>query len=376
MKRKICFVLLALVFCLSTVFCAGAAPANGYIVDEIGNLTSAEIDILNKVAEGIANEQGIDLFYVYTRAESLKDYDISSLVGDSTDYFVMLENEESWYTFMSGLGENIDAAAEETLREVYDNDETYVGGVKAYMMEAATYIPYIADTPEGDILTADAHVLYDEAELLSADQQTALIEKLMDVSGKYQAEIVVCTIKSMDGGDIDQFVEFLYDSMGFGYGDKKDGVLLLVSMEPRQYRILSNGMAGEAIDQDAIAAISDAIVSDLSDGVYDKAFTTFAERCAYYLDGHLHGFPFDVGKTLIISLGIGAIAGVIVALVLKGQLKSVRKQEQANVYVKADSMVITHQDALFMYRNVQRTEKSSSKSSGSGSSRNVGGGSF
>ena len=78
----------------------------------------------------------------------------------------------------------------------------------------------------------------------------------------------------------------------------------------------------------------------------------------------------------MISLGIGAIAGVIVALVLKGQLKSVRKQEQANVYVKADSMVITHQDALFMYRNVQRTEKSSSKSSGSGSSRNVGGGSF
>ena len=122
--------------------------------------------------------------------------------------------------------------------------------------------------------------------------------------------------------------------------------------------------------------IGDAIVSNLSDGDYVAAFDEFVDQCGYYLDGHLNGFPFNLGKKLLIVLVIGAIVGVIIAFVLKGQLKSVRKQNQANVYVKAGSMQITQRSDLFLYRNVTRTKKESSSSSGSGSSRNSGGGSF
>ena len=76
-------------------------------------------------------------------------------------------------------------------------------------------------------------------------------------------------------------------------------------------------------------------------------------------------------------VGAALAVGLIVALVLKSQLKSVRKQNQANVYVKENSMVVTTRRDLFLYRDVRKTRKESSKSSGSGgSSRNVGGGSF
>lgn len=122
--------------------------------------------------------------------------------------------------------------------------------------------------------------------------------------------------------------------------------------------------------------IGDAIVSNLFDGDYVAAFDEFVDQCGYYLDGHLNGFPFNLGKKLLIALVIGAIVGVIIAFVLKGQLKSVRKQNQANVYVNAGSMQITQRSDLFLYRNVTRTKKESSSSSGSGSSRNSGGGSF
>ncbi len=77
--------------------------------------------------------------------------------------------------------------------------------------------------------------------------------------------------------------------------------------------------------------------------------------------------------------GNGCPAALITSSVLKGQLKSVRKQSRANVYVKDGSMQITAQNDLFLYRDVTYTEKSSSdsdSSSGSGSSRNVGGGSY
>jgi len=217
--------------------------------------------------------------------------------------------------------------------------------------------------------------IYDEADLLSTQEETQLAEKLSEIGEEFDAQIVIMTVSST-GGNIDAYIEDKFDSMSMGYGENRDGVLLLVCMDSREYRILSNGYAGEAIGTDQIDAISEAIVSDLSEGAYADAFSTFADQCAYYLGGYLNGFPFNVGKNLVVALIIGVVAGVIVAFVLKKQLKSVRQQKQANVYIKSGSMQIATSRDLFLYREVSRTKKQSSSSSGSGSSRNVGGGKF
>ena len=77
-----------------------------------------------------------------------------------------------------------------------------------------------------------------------------LFQKILVIKGTvaYNAQIIVATIESMGNSDIDSFVEYAYDSMGFGYGEDHDGVLLLVCMDPREYRILSNGFAASAIE--------------------------------------------------------------------------------------------------------------------------------
>ena len=217
--------------------------------------------------------------------------------------------------------------------------------------------------------------IYDEADLLSTQEETQLAGKLSQISEEFDAQIVIMTVSSTVG-NIDAYIEEQYDSMNMGYGENRDGVLLLVCMDDREYRILSNGYAGEAIGPSQIDAIGDAIVSDLSDGAYGDAFSTFADQCAYYLKGYLDGFPFHVGKNLIIALIVGAVAGIVVAFVLKKQLKSVRQQKQANVYIKSGSMQITTRRDLFLYREVSRTKKDTSTSSGSGSTRSVGGGKF
>ena len=217
--------------------------------------------------------------------------------------------------------------------------------------------------------------IYDEADLLSTQEETQLAEKLSEIGEEFDAQIVVMTVTSTSG-NIDVYIEDKFDSMNMGYGENRDGVLLLVCMDDREYRILSNGYAGEAIGPSQINAIGDAIVSDLSEGVYADAFSTFADQCAYYLDGYLNGFPFNVGKNLIVALIVGVVAGIVVAFVLKKQLKSVRQQKQANVYIKSGSMQITASRDLFLYREVSKTKKASTNSSGSGSSRNVGGGKF
>ena len=215
--------------------------------------------------------------------------------------------------------------------------------------------------------------VYDYADLLTGKEEVQLEAMLSSIGQTFDAQIVVMTASSASGS-IDYYVEEVYDSMDMGYGANRDGVLLLVCVDIREYRILSNGYAADAIGPRQIDSISGAIVSDLSDGDYAEAFTIFAEECAGYLDGYLNGYPFNAGKNLAISLVIGLVVGLVVALALKSQLKSVRQQNRANVYIKTGSMHLTTCRDLFLYREVSRTKRESSKSSGS--SRNVGGGKF
>lgn len=222
-----------------------------------------------------------------------------------------------------------------------------------------------------------AFFLVDDADLLSSSEESRLAAKLEEISREYGAQILVVTVNSVPGRNIDRYVEDYYDSNGLGYGNNYDGVLLLICMDIREYRILSNGLAADAIGDSEIDAIGDQITPDLSDGEYADAFSLFADRCAYYLDGHINGFPFDFGGSLGIALIIGICAGLIVALILRGQLKTVRRQNQANVYVKPGSMQVTTRNDIFLYRNVTRTKReTSSNSSRAGSSRHVGGGKF
>ena len=74
------------------------------------------------------------------------------------------------------------------------------------------------------------------------------------------------------------------------------------------------------------------------------------------------GPSFEWGKYLLISLGIGLVVGLITVLILKGQLKSVRKQNQANQYERPGSMHLTMQSDIYLYRNVTRVKRQTNNS--------------
>ena len=231
----------------------------------------------------------------------------------------------------------------------------------------------VSASATSDLAQAESIHLLDVADILSNTEEMQLTEKLEEVSAKYDAQIVVVTFESTDGS-LEELANAVYN-MGFGYGQNRDGVLLVVSMDPREYHIIGNGFAGNAVDINAIDDIGEAIRSDLSTGDYADAFDTFADKCEYYLDGYLNGFPFNFGKNLIIALVVGLVIGLIVVLILRGQLKSVRSKNQAADYVKPGSMQVTVARDFFLYRTVTRTKKESNSKS-SGSSRSSGGGSF
>ena len=220
--------------------------------------------------------------------------------------------------------------------------------------------------------------LIDDADLLTESEERTLTERLNVISEAYQVDVIIVTVDSTGAMNADEYIEFFYDEGGFGYGNDHDGVMLLVAMEERQYRILSNGLGAKAISPSDIDNISDLIAPSLSDEDYAEAFSDFADECEYLLEGEINGFPFNYAKNILISLAIGLVVALIVTGSMKGKLKSVRMQPAATQYTKAGSMKITDQRELFLYRNVSRRKKETSKPAAKSrsSSRNIGGGSF
>ena len=223
---------------------------------------------------------------------------------------------------------------------------------------------------------AAGNPVIDDAELLNAAEEAELPAKLSAIRTAYQVDVVVITVLSTGGISIDNYINTTFDSM---FSPEHDGVMLVVDMGSRNFRILSNGLAADAITMDDIDYITDLITPYLSDGDYAWAFSEFADQCEIYINGHINGYPFPAGTMVIVSLVIGFVVALIATGIMRAQLKSVHYKAAAGDYLKAGSLQVTRSRDIFLYRNVTRQAKPKNTSSSGGSSgggRNVGGGSF
>ena len=70
-------------------------------------------------------------------------------------------------------------------------------------------------------------------------------------------------------------------------------------------------------------------------------------------------------RSLLVSLGVGLLAALIVTGSMKGKLKTVHAQAAASQYVKPGSMNITESREMFLYSQIQRHKRETKKSGGS-----------
>ena len=88
-------------------------------------------------------------------------------------------------------------------------------------VSASPYTNFVVDEfgylAESDPLEIEEYILLDDADLLNAQEEAELTEKLQNVSQKYNAQLVISTLPSIEGGDIDEFVENLYDTLYLVY---------------------------------------------------------------------------------------------------------------------------------------------------------------
>ena len=255
-------------------------------------------------------------------------------------------------------------------------------------------LPITAEEPAWEIT--------DDAQLLTGDQLAELSAYVRDLTAQYQTDFVIVTVNSLGGKTPKAYANDFYDSNNCGYGANRDGILMLVAMESRDYYFLTNGMPTEKLAQaGGISALENKVVSHLSSGNYYKAFDTFLGTAAGIIAKPLSapGAPNPAYNDDFVYIGfddvptaaerwqrigifavIGAAIGFLTTFLMTRGMKTARAQKYAMDYVRHGSFHLTRQQDIYLYRTrtrvrVQSNNNSSGGRSG-GSSRGGGGGKF
>ena len=228
--------------------------------------------------------------------------------------------------------------------------------------------------------------LADKEGLLTEEEQEELLAWLDEISERQQCDVVIVTVASIEGKTATEYADDYFDYQGYGYGEKSDGILLLVGMKERVWAISTHGSLGISAFTDAgLDYIKEDVQFQLKLDNYAKAFRTFASLCDQFLTAAHKGKPYDVGNLpikhaspsiLIFLFPIGILIMAWKSRSKKRSLKSVVKKTGAISYKVPNSLHLWVDEDRITGSHVtkrKRHEESRDRGGSSGSGGSSGG---
>lgn len=223
-----------------------------------------------------------------------------------------------------------------------------------------------------------AHV-GDSAGLLTAEEYAELENMCTAVSDKYGCGVYIITVSDFRqyGNSVESAAEAIFKGTGMGVGDSGNGVMLLLSMEDRDYDLLAHGDTGNAAFTDyGKDLLADSFLSYFRQDDWFGGFKAYISSCKYFLQCNSEGQPIDVpaeepltfAEKLPFILLIPCVIAGIVCLVAKAGMKTAKRKTGAADYVTPNSFYLRVRDDIFKYRtqSVERIQRSDNNSSGRG----------
>ncbi len=222
--------------------------------------------------------------------------------------------------------------------------------------------------------------VYDQADVLSADEESSISRKTQEIFSKYGIDIVVLIMEGSYGGKtVEQYADDFYDNGGF----YRDGLLLLINVSERDLFVSTVGKCIDiysdyGIDL-ALDHVADAINSGYGSNWYAGVSSFLGEVPDYY-SAYQNGRPIDIYKdnslrSKLKFLPVSFIISFIIALIyvsgMKASMNNVRPMTNANLCLKEGSFAVTASSDRFIRsatRVVAVASSSGSHSSGRGGS--------
>lgn len=222
----------------------------------------------------------------------------------------------------------------------------------------------------------------DTNDLLTYEEWETLEERAAEISQRHGCGVYAVTLDDYTlygSGTIYEVTTRLYHDpeSSFGLGEGREGILLLVSMATRDYAVFVYGEGAEyAFNEDGIAALESRFLPSFGEDDWCGGFDAYLTACDEYLALAAEGTPLQKSPVggILTAVGISCAVAMIVCLVLKGQMKSVRRKAEAKNYVAFGGLELTERYDRFTHttESRRRIEKKSTNESGGGGSGSSG----
>ena len=135
--------------------------------------------------------------------------------------------------------------------------------------------------------TTDFYV-NDYANIIDSDVEEYIMGRSVDLANKTGAQIVVVTVNNLEGKNLEEYATTLFRNFGIGDKENNNGLLLLLALEERQFRVevgyglegvLPDGLTGRYQDEYIIPYLKK---NDWNTGI-KTGYTAFYKKiCEYY----------------------------------------------------------------------------------------------
>ena len=363
--KKILYVSLCALLCVLMILPV-MAQGPSRLVDNADILTEAQEQNVLSVLDRLSEKNKCDIVIVTTNdtgSKTMMEYadDYFDYNGYSENGVLLLVNMKKRDMWISTSGTCIDKIPDvDVVFDVFSNyisNGEYENGFITFAEACSNELsPDIFDHVIDPNVPQEFSRLVDNADLLTEAQEQNVLSVLDRLSEKHECDIVIVTTNHTGSKTMMEYADDYFDYNGYS----ANGVLLLVNMQKRDMWISTSGTCIDEIPN--VDVLFNQFADYISFGDYEEGFIVFAEACSD-----------ELSPNVFACIVIAVIAGLIVALIgtgiLKKQLVSVQKNDNANSYVREGSLNLTVNSDRFLYRNVSKTVRQSSSSSGGSTHR-------
>ena len=191
-------------------------------------------------------------------------------------------------------------------------------------------IPSIASAQALQPIPSLERRVTDSADILAADQEAALEEKLAVFEARKGAQIAVLTVASTAPEEIEQYSIRVVDAWKLGRKGVDDGALLIIAVEDRALRIdVGRGLEGVLTDLTSNRIIDETITPLFRGGDYAAGIDAGVDRMISVVDGEPlpepeqswqaregGGFEDIIGLVFVLAIVLSAILRKILGRIL------------------------------------------------------------
>ena len=232
----------------------------------------------------------------------------------------------------------------------------------------------------------------DSAGVLTSEEWQELENKAERISREYQCGVYIVTLDDYrDFGSYSSFWSFseeFYTRYQMGIGEQRNGILLIMSMEDRDYSLLAYGSnAHYSFTDYGKEVLENSFLDNFRRNDWYGGFADYLNGAEMMLKQAAAGNPLDVsyesreginnGIATAMVIGIPCLVAFGACEGMKRQMKPVSRQSRADEYVVPGGINLSVKRDVFLNRTVTRTriqtEHRENSSSGGGTTVNSSG---